>query len=62
MQIITSHDHTCIEINSSIHSEESLSELIEAISRELNIDMPKNNDLPSMMDIICSNRTFDIKS
>jgi len=60
-QIITSHDHTCVEIHSSIHSEDSLSELIKAIARELNIDMPKNNDLPSMRDIICSNSTFDIK-
>ena len=60
-QIITSHDHTCIEVDSSIHSEDSLSELIKAIARELNIDMPKNNDLPSMRDIICSNSTFDIK-
>jgi len=60
-QIITSNDHACVEINSSIHSVESMSGLIEAIARGLNIDMAKNNDLPSMRDIICSNRTFDIK-
>jgi len=60
-QIITSHDHTCVEVHSSIHSEDSLSGLIETIARELNIDMPKNSKLPSMKDIICSNRTFDIK-
>jgi hypothetical protein len=61
-QIITSHDHTCIEVYSSINSENYISRLIEAIARELNIDMPKNNDLPSMIDIICSNRTFGIKN
>jgi hypothetical protein len=61
-QIITSHDHPCIEVYSSIHSEDSLSGLIETIARELNIDMLKNSKLPTMKDIICSNRTFDIKS
>jgi hypothetical protein len=61
-QIITSHDNPCIEVYSSIHSEDSLSALIEIIARELNIDMPKNSKLPSMTDIICSNRTFDIKT
>lgn len=60
-QIMTSHDHTCVEIYSSIHPEDLLSGIIEATARELNIDMPKNNDLPSMRDIICSNSTFDIK-
>lgn len=61
-QIITSHDHPCIVVYSSIHSEDSLSELIEAIAEKLNIDMFKNSKLPSMTDIICSNRTFDIKT
>ena len=59
-EILTSHDHPCIEVHSSIHSEDSLSTLIETTARELNIDMPKNSKLPSMTDIICSNRTFDI--
>ena len=62
IQIITSHDHPCIEVLSSIHSEDSLSSLIETTARELNIDMSKNSKLPSMTDIICSNRTFDMPS
>jgi len=61
-EIITSHDHTCIEIYSSIHSENSLTGLIEASAMELNIDILKNDKLPSMKDIICSNRTFNIKN
>ena len=61
-QIITSHDHPCIEVYSSIYSEDSLSGLIETIASELNIDMFKNIKLPSMIDIICSNRKFDIKT
>ena len=62
IQIITSHDYPCIEVLSSIHSEDSLSSLIETTARELNIDMSKNSKLPSMTDIICSNRTFDMPS
>jgi hypothetical protein len=60
IQMITSHDHPCIEVHSSIHSEDSLSTLIDTTARELNIDMPKNSKLPSKTDIICSNRTFNI--
>jgi hypothetical protein len=59
-EILTSHDHPCIVVYSSIHSEDSLSGLIETIAKGLNIDMPKNSKLPSITDIICSNRTFDI--
>jgi hypothetical protein len=62
IQIITNHDHPCLEVYSSIHSEDSLSGLIETIARELIIDMPKNSKLPSLTDIICTNRTFDIKT
>ena len=62
IQFITSHDHPCIEVYSSIYSEDSLSRLIETIAKELNIDMPKNSKLPSITDIICSNRTFHIKT
>ena len=62
IEISTSHDHPCIEVYSSIHSEEVLSGLIETIAKELNIDMPKNFKLPCMADIIMTNRTFDIKT
>jgi len=60
LDISTSHDHTCIEIYSSMHSEGSLSELIESIIEELNIDMVKNPRLPIMSDIIMTNKTFDL--
>lgn len=62
VQIMTSHDHPCIEVYSSIHAEDSLSRAVEAVAGQLNIDMPKNSKLPSMTDIIRSNRTFDIQT
>ena len=60
LDMSTSHDHTCIEIYSSIHSESSLSELIESVAGELEIDMVKNAKLPVMSDIIMTNKTFDL--
>ena len=59
-ELITSHDHPCIEVYSSIHSEDGLSELIESVATDLNIDMPKNLNLGSMAEIIMSNRSFDL--
>ena len=56
----TSHDHTCIEIYSSMHLEDSLSELIESVAEELNIIMVKNPRLPVMTDIIMTNKTFNL--
>jgi hypothetical protein len=55
----TSHDHPCIEVHRYMHSEEDLSRLIEDISKELDIEMPKNSNLGSMASIIRSNRWFD---
>jgi len=60
LEILTSHDHTCVEIYSSIHSEDSLSRLIENVAKELNIDMLKNSKLPAMSDIIMTNRKFSL--
>jgi hypothetical protein len=62
IEIVTSHDHTCIEVYSSKHSEDLLSELIENVAKELRIDMPKNSELPSMTDIIMTNRRFGVKT
>ncbi|MHC4111594.1 MAG: hypothetical protein ACYSUY_10990 [Planctomycetota bacterium] len=60
LDISTSHDHTCIEIYSSIHSVDSLSRLIENVAKELGIDMPKNSKLPAMSDIIMTNKKFSL--
>ena len=59
-ELMTSHDHPCIEVYSSIHSEDELSELIESVATDLNIDMPKNLNLGSMAEIIMSNHSFDL--
>lgn len=56
----TSHDHTCIDIYSSIHSEDTLSKLIENVAKELDIDMPKNYRLPAKSGIIMTNKKFSL--
>ena len=56
----TSHDYTCIDIYSSIHSEDTLSKLIENVAKELDIDMPKNSKLPAMSGIIMTNKKFSL--
>ena len=58
--VSTSHDHPCIEIYSSLHSEEELSHLIDNVATELNIEMLKNCNLPSIENILYTNRSFDI--
>ena len=58
--VITSHDHPCIEIYSSLYSEEELSRLIGNVAAELNIEMLKNCNLPSIENILYTNRSFDI--
>ncbi|MDD5070873.1 MAG: hypothetical protein PHV17_09110 [Candidatus Omnitrophica bacterium] len=60
-ELSTSHDHTCIEVFSLIHSEFSLSRLIETAAKNLQIDMVKNASLPNMADIIMTNKTFIMK-
>lgn len=56
----TSHDYTCIDVDSSIHSEDELSKLIETVASELNIDMLKNPSLGPARKIVYSNRSFDL--
>ena len=60
LDISTSHDHPCIEIYSTLYSEEKLSQLINTVAAELNIKMAKNINLPAAADIIMSNRSFDM--
>jgi hypothetical protein len=56
----TSHDYTCVDVISSIHSEDDLSKLIETVATELNIGMPKNSSLGPAKEIVYSNRSFDL--
>gem|GEM_PF-6442460 len=57
-ELTTSHDHPCIEVSSSIHSIEELSELIEATAAELSIDMRRNPRLPPISGVLFTNRSF----
>ena len=54
----TSHDFPCIIVDTSIHSEDKLSEMIDGVSEQLGVEMPKNNKLGPIRNIVTSNRTF----
>jgi len=58
--IETSHDFPCIIIETSIHSEDILSEIIDGVSKQLDIEMPKNNKLGPIRNIVMSNKTFPL--
>ena len=62
IELVTSHDHPCIVMDSSLHKAQELSNIIQEVSVVLNIEMPLNSDLPSMEEIIMSNRTFDLST
>lgn len=59
-ELSTSHDNTCIEVNSTIHTDQSLSELIETVAGRIDIEMPKNNGLPPISKLFFSNKSFDL--
>jgi len=56
----TSHDFPCLDVYSSIHSENELSKLIESVAEELNINMTKNPNLGPAKTIVYSNHTFEL--
>ena len=57
-KIETSHDFPCIVIRSHIHSEESLSELMQEVARDLKMNMPRNTHLGLIEEVVTSNRSF----
>lgn len=59
-ELTTSHDNTCIEVNSTIHNEHSLSELIQAVAGKMGIEMPLNDKLPPIGALFFSNKSFDL--
>jgi hypothetical protein len=60
IRIETSHDFPCIIIGTSIHSENKLSEIIDSVSKQLDIELPKNNKLGPIRNIVMSNRSFSL--
>ena len=58
IEIETSHDFPCIVARSRVHSENDISELIEAVAKGLGMDMPRNRKLPAIQDVVTSNRSF----
>lgn len=62
LELFTSHDYPCIDVYCSFLSEGSLAELIDKTARETQIEMKRNENLPSMADVIMSNRSFDIQN
>ena len=57
-EIETSHDFPCVVVRSRIHSEESLSELIQEVAKDLEMNMPRNTQLGLIKDVVTSNRSF----
>jgi hypothetical protein len=62
LEVSTSHDYPCIEVHSSLHSEEALAQLIEDVAGELNVPMVRNDDLPALEEVVWTNRRFDVKA
>ena len=62
IEIETSHDFPCIVASSRLHSENDISELIEAVAKGLGMDMPRSTKLPPIKDVVTSNRRFQLQS
>ncbi len=56
----TTHDHPCIELYSSFHSKEELSELISATAARQKVTMDEVFMLPDMASVIMSNSRFPL--
>ena len=59
-KIETSHDYTCIVFHSSIHSEVSMSELLQEAAKDLNMTLPRNNHLGTIRNVVTSNQRFEL--
>lgn len=59
-ELSTTHDNTCIEVNSTIHAEHSLSEPIQAVGGKMGLEIPLNDKLPSIRELFFSNKSFGL--
>ncbi|MHC4565484.1 MAG: hypothetical protein ACYTE3_06950 [Planctomycetota bacterium] len=59
-ELSTTHDDTCIEVNSTIYVEHSLSELIQAVGGKMGVEIPLNDKLPSIRELFFSNKSFGL--
>jgi len=59
-EIETSHDFPCIVVHSRIHSEESMSMLIEKVATEMKLDMSRNKQLGPIRNVVTSNEKFEL--
>lgn len=60
IEIETSHDFPCIVICSCIHSEESMSALLQEVANDLRMSLSRNVHLGSIRDIVMSNQSFEL--
>ena len=60
VEIENSHDFPCIVVHSRIHSEESMSELLQEAAEELEMTLPRNNELGTIENIVTSNQKFGL--
>lgn len=60
LELNTSHDYPCIDVYTRMYSTEELSKTIEHVAGDLNIDMPRNLQLPPIDRVLFTNRSFDL--
>jgi hypothetical protein len=60
-EIETSHDFPCVVVHSRINSEESMSALLQAVARELKMNLPRNIDLGPIRNVVTSNERFELQ-
>jgi hypothetical protein len=61
VEIETSHDFPCVVVHSRIHSEESMSALLQTVARDLKMTLPRNIDLGPIRNIVISNERFELR-
>jgi hypothetical protein len=59
-EIETSHDFPCIVVHSRVHSEKSMSELLEEVAKELKMTLPRNHRLGTIRETVTSNQRFEL--
>jgi hypothetical protein len=58
--IETSHDFPCVVIHSRLHSEVTLSKLIQEIAKDLGIEIVRNPQLGPIAEVVTSNRSYNL--
>lgn len=60
IEIATSHDFPCIVVTSHIHTEKTISDLIQETAEGLGINLARNMRLGFIKDVVTSNESFSL--